>query len=106
MLEALHYISQSIYTPVQLKCNTLQMHLVETYQKLCTNLLCIFIFYDKATFLHNNFNSNDSANIRRNVSLKITLIAFFGVYKQSQNFCTNVLCWSVDQLIFRQRRNT
>ena len=57
----------------------------------------------KATFLHNNFNSKDSANIRRNVSLQIALIAFLVYTKKSQKFRTNVFCWSVDQLTFRHK---
>ena len=40
----------------------------------------------KATFLHNNLNSNDPANIRRNVSLQITLIAFLAYTKNPKNF--------------------
>ena len=36
------------YTHVQRKCNTHQMHLVVTFQKLWTKTLCIFITYDIA----------------------------------------------------------
>ena len=72
--------------------------------KSCAQICYVNLYSTiKATFLHNNLNSNDSTNIRRNVSLQITLIAIFGIYKKSQKFCTNVFCWSVDQLTFRHK---
>ena len=46
--------------------------------KSCAEMRYVYLYSTtKATFLHKKFNSNDSANIRRNVSLQITLIAFW-----------------------------
>ena len=72
--------------------------------KSCAQICYVYLYSTiKGTFLHNNFNSNDSANIRRNVSLQITLIVFLAYTIKSQKFRTNVFCWSVDQLTFRHK---
>ena len=71
--------------------------------KSCAQICYVHLYSTiKGMFLHNNFNSSDSANIRRNVSLQITLNHFWRIQK-SQKFCTNVFCWSVDQLTFRHK---
>ena len=40
----------------------------------------------KATIFYKNFNFSDVANIRRNVSLQIALIAFLAYTKNHRNF--------------------
>ena len=65
--------------------------------KSCAQICYVYLYSTiKGTFLHNNFNSNDSANIRRNVSLQITLIVFLAYTKNPRNF---VQMFSVGQLI-------
>ena len=47
----------------------------------------IYIYYlgQMLRLLYTNVNSSNCVNIRRNVSLQIALIAFFGVYKNPRN---------------------
>ena len=52
-------------------------------------------------FLHNNFNSIDYINIRRDVSLQIALTTFKVFIKRlTEKFCSNVFGLQVDQPTF------
>ena len=55
--------------------------------KSCERMCYVYLLpTTKATILLKNFNSSDCANIRRDVSLQIALIAFLAFTKNHKNF--------------------
>ena len=52
-------------------------------------------------FSHKKFNSSDSVNTQRNVSLQIALIAFWAYTNGPFKSRLNVFCLPVDALSFR-----
>ena len=76
------------------------MRIGVAFQKMCK--IVLFIIKDKCNVFAPNFDSNDSFNTWRNVSLQIALIAIWAYTKDPKILFKSLLCASRSTVISPQ----